>query len=646
MGCTPSRHRVRLAVAAALSVCVVAAGACSGSDREQDPGALVRTTMSSTVGVVLDDLPSEMRDRVAATLVARPEEFWQQRAGAQLRLTSYRLVFRGAFYDDDKGQLPLPPEPRWTIDLAGSPTRRTVQGHDVVAVDYDFSSVLLTGAGSPGTSEPELARAGGTWDEPFNLPIDPELVLQRTGFACMDEEDFPFGSVDSEEVESFYDQDVEVEDGLSNIGQSHNTKTVDESCVDALQAHVGRIDTHVHFERLPWDAGTADEVRYGTVTGDDPDLAIYEPDFTPSRITYRYIQADGCEVVEDSVGGTGWRRLLQFATSDENVGNSPLVIGQVDYTNDEQPQELDAHNLFEFSACHQHYHFKYYGDFAWNGDSQAVNSKKGFCLQSTARAANREGSPLSQPFGTCHFQGVAAGWVDQYRAGLPSQWLDITGFAAGSGTRSFRSNPQGFLCEGRFVDADGEPLRHGEPAEWVPTGLVAANGERVEVQRCELDPDGAKNNVDSVTETIPPAGEGLITAPCTRGQIGPMRNCGFGPHPTVATCAPGASTTATFDVAAGAAPQVVRLAEYSTALQSPIPARYEDSWVPLSPGVSDQPYLLANDVAVSGAPLTVTFLCPGPRTGGVSEPGGTYAIYTAPAFPDDATAPVRAHRDG
>ena len=31
---------------------------------------------------------------------------------------------------------------------------------------------------------------GSTWDEPFILPIDPELLFQRTGFACMDEDSF------------------------------------------------------------------------------------------------------------------------------------------------------------------------------------------------------------------------------------------------------------------------------------------------------------------------------------------------------------------------------------------------------------------------------------------------------------------------
>jgi hypothetical protein len=82
------------------------------------------------------------------------------------------------------------------------------------------------------------------------------------------------------------------------------------------------------------------------------------------------------------------------------------------------------------------------------------------------------------------------------------------------------------------------------------------------------------------------------------------------------------------------------LTEFSHELGSPIPARYEDSYVPLRPGVSDQPSMLANTIVTATAPVTVTFACPSPRTGGVSEPGGTFSVYTAPVFPADPAAPV------
>ena len=85
---------------------------------------------------------------------------------------------------------------------------------------------------------------------------------------------------------------------------------------------------------------------------------------------------------------------------------------------------------------------------------------------------------------------------------------------------------------------------------------------------------------------------------------------------------------------------MVRLTEFSEVVGSPIPARYEDSWVPLQPGVSDQPAMLANFMVSDSAPTTVTFTCPGPRTDGRVEPGGKYGIYTAPVLPSDPGASV------
>ena len=600
--------------------------------------------MRAEVGVVLDEIPESMRARVAAALVDRPADFWVSRATAQLRLTTYRLVFREYFYrPDTKGALPLPPEDMWNIELVSGPRRHRVNGHDVVGVEYSFSSVLVSDEASPGEAEPALGRVGGKWREPFMLPVDPELLFQRTGYACMDEEDFPFNSVDSEEVDSFYDQTAVVENTLGNVGQYHYTAQPTQSCAEAVRDHVGKVQTAVVFERLAWDPKIADQYRFGEVTGTEPDLTTYKPDFGTSRTTYRYIHATpggGCEVEEGSVSGTGWRRLLQFSTSDENVGERDLTIGGVDYTLSGDPGENDLHNLFELSACHGHYHFKYYGDLGWTGAGTAVNAKNGFCLQSTLRTSNRETSPLLNRFSGCDYQGVSAGWSDQYKAGLPNQWIDTTDEPAGTGTRSFSPNPKGFLCEGTFVDENGEPLDPGEPVVWAPTGLIGDNGKPVEAPLCDLKDGWDSNNHHEIVETIQPHGQGLITSPCTRGQLGPLRNCGFGSTPTWSDCVAGAPSAATFSLPPGSAPHVVRLTEFSHVLDTPIPARYEDSYVPLRPGISDQPAMLANVVVTAASPVEVTFTCPAPRTGGDYEPGGTFGVYTAPVFPEDPPAVV------
>jgi hypothetical protein len=197
------------------------------------------------------------------------------------------------------------------------------------------------------------------------------------------------------------------------------------------------------------------------------------------------------------------------------------------------------------------------------------------------------------------------------------------------------------LWEGAFVDRNGKRLKPGAPVVWARTGLTGDNGKPVEAPLCKLSPHCDANNEHSTRETIEPQGQGLITTPCRRGQIGPLRNCGFATTRLGANCVPGARTKVTYAIPTGTAPQVVRITEFSHVLNSPIPARYEDSYVPLRPGISDQPSMLANVVVNPSSETHVTFRCPSARNGGAHEPGGTYGVYTAPVFPDDRAAPVR-----
>ena len=190
-------------------------------------------------------------------------------------------------------------------------------------------------------SEPQLSKVGGTWDEPFILAHRSRATVPANRVRLHGRGPFPFNSVDSEEVDSFYDQTAVVEKVLSNVGHYHFTRQPTESCVQALQNHVGS-GRHVPAVPSAWPGTGGRQSAPGSakVTGSEPDLEIYVPDFLPSRTTYRYVHATGsggCEVEEGSVGGTGWRRLLQFATSDENVGNRALTIGGVDYTLSGQP---------------------------------------------------------------------------------------------------------------------------------------------------------------------------------------------------------------------------------------------------------------------------------------------------------------------
>ncbi len=230
------------------------------------PGALVRTQMKSTVGVLLDDFPAASRDAMAQTILAKPADFWLARAHRQIDLTTYRLVFRYAYYAAQKNtrrqQLPLPPAPIQNVTLNGPAHRVNIDGHDLVVVDYALDSMLVTDSASPGISEPKLAAIGGTWSEPFTFPIDPELIFQRTRFACIDEAEFPPTSVDSEEVDSFYDDSCGVEKALSQSG-CHQTELPKQSCKDAVTAKIGHISTTVDYSRLAWDPAVANTFRVG-----------------------------------------------------------------------------------------------------------------------------------------------------------------------------------------------------------------------------------------------------------------------------------------------------------------------------------------------------------------------------------------------
>src|SRR5262249_43248543 len=112
-----------------------------------DPGALVQTTANSTVGVLLDEIPANIRDRVAQDTIAQTNDFWVARATRQLQLTTYRLVFRYEYYMAQmmtkKQQLPLPPPSIWQFTFNGPAHRATIDGHDLVVIDYTFNSTLL-----------------------------------------------------------------------------------------------------------------------------------------------------------------------------------------------------------------------------------------------------------------------------------------------------------------------------------------------------------------------------------------------------------------------------------------------------------------------------------------------------------------------
>lgn len=615
-----------LAITAGALVAYLATS-CSGVDETtitpppeppdaEAEGALIALSLEGRVGVLLDELPAELRDRAVEQLGNERNFFWRERAQEQLRLAHYRLVLRNYFYDEEegKGKLPLPPESVWQIELTSNPARSDVDGHDLVLVDYRFTSTLLTGVDDVVAAEPALAATGGRWTEDFLFPLDPELLFQRTGYACADEEQFPPGSVDGENIGTLYDQECEGGDSACHV-----TESVDEDCIAALERAVGTVASPLVFERLAWDAALADSVRVEAVTQrDQAEVAVIGEGLANQRLIYRYIEPDSCAVAEGCVGGPGWRRLLQFDASVKNLGGAALDIGDVDYYLEDTGTELGEHHVFEYSSCHEHYHFSHYGDFQFHAGEAVRGNKQAFCLQSTTRYSNNEQSPLDHPYGSCEYQGIAAGWGDDYGAGIECQWIDVTDAETGTGvngTVAFQFNPDRFLCEGTPErDSEGNLV-------FSPSEFETEDGETVDRPVCEFAEDYESNNYQERPVSAP--SDGLIATPCTRGQLGPLRDCGFragsGPLAQLA-CEVGSTLALRCSLPEDAAPLVMRVCEYSQQLEAGVGCVFRDA--------------VANEIVTAGE-SELTIACP-PARDASSEPGGRVSLYLAPVLPGDS----------
>jgi hypothetical protein len=611
--------RMMTPLAGFLAVCC-----CGGpGDGPDDPGALVRVTMQSQVGVLLDELPDDMRERVARDLLDQGPELWTQRAQYQIEHTLYRLVFRPYFYQEgSKLQLPLPPRERWTITLDPGGARRTqIAGHDMIAIAYMLDTVLLSDSWSPAEAEPALDETGGTWDEPFVLPVDPMFLLQRTGLACMDESGFPLHEPFEENARWFYNHTCAVEDPDAPVCHQRAPGEVTSSCIEALDSVVGAVETVMRFERLAWDPALADRVRVGSFT------RLYASDLEPTGealenhwVVYRYIPEDSCALVDGCVSGPGWRRLLLFDASANNVGGADMDIGLVDHYEEGLGRDLLEHNVYQFSECHDHYHFRFYGDFRYGADAAGIGQKQAFCLQSTRRHFNNEGTALTTFYDSCWYQGISAGWGDDYFAGLECQWLDVTGLdvPADRVTHAlrFEINPEGFLCEGTpVVDEQGNQV-------FEPTTLVTEHGAPIDRPVCDQAEGWNANNLVEREVEIPGAGS-FIQEPCPAGALGPRRDCGFAAGAAPGACTAGETVTLACQVPPGTAPHVVRVCELSDALGTGVACAHRES--------------VASAIVVD-TPAEIAFPCPEVRDA-AGTPGG-YSLYTAPVYGADAAGTV------
>lgn len=165
-----------------------------------------------------------------------------------------------------------------------------------------------------------------------------------------------------------------------------------------------------------------------------PDLIIWGPAASPSVVTRTFASTD-CEVVE-GCETPGTHRLLTFTTETRNIGGGDLALGNP-----------ATNSLFHWASCHGHYHFEEFADYTLldtSGNVVAAGHKVGFCLEDV-----RAWSPTANPATryNCGNQGIQTGWADVYAAGLPCQYIDITGLDPGDYTLRMVVNPGGLIAE-------------------------------------------------------------------------------------------------------------------------------------------------------------------------------------------------------
>jgi hypothetical protein len=207
-----------------------------------------------------------------------------------------------------------------------------------------------------------------------------------------------------------------------------------------------------------------------------PDLVLDQKKLERTMLVTETFPAEDCSVQEGQVGGTGPRRLLIFPYSTPNLGPGALIVGD--------PLSPANTDLFEWGACHGHYHFKKYAAYRlWApaeftrfqqlraehpnllsqevistyGLSPIVGTKRGFCVIDVDHAKEFDGTPDKRTYTVCGYgttihgnQGISVGWADTYDRRLPGQWIDVTDVPDGDYILDVEANPERSFQETRY----------------------------------------------------------------------------------------------------------------------------------------------------------------------------------------------------
>jgi len=263
-----------------------------------------------------------------------------------------------------------------------------------------------------------------------------------------------------------------------------NARTGAEYCTPACSDTECCSPQHGNFACVPRDAAGACPAADLFI-----DRSKIVDDYT---IEYRNFREGDCAIVEGCVGGPGIRRLLRFDTWTPNTGTADMFLGQ---PSRESPN-------FEYSACHNHYHFNSYAAYELlTPDGSCVTAtghKQAFCLLDFYAYPGTDGRGGTY---NCGYQGIQRDWQDVYSRELDCQWVDVTGVPEGDYLLRIRVNTDHILAETNYENNEIT----------VPVTLTADRG--------------------------PPAVD--LTDACPAGTEGVDRNCGW-TRSYDGTCEPGA----------------------------------------------------------------------------------------------------------
>lgn len=161
-----------------------------------------------------------------------------------------------------------------------------------------------------------------------------------------------------------------------------------------------------------------------------PDLIINGPRAYSTLELYIENNTDACMIEEGCIQGFGEREVVRFDTEIANIGTEDYFIGAPSAQAEQ----------FEWDACHNHYHYEGYAEYALyitgGAPMPEIGFKNGFCVMDLG-SCNYGGGP---PKYTCGNMGISAGCQDIYSRYLNCQWIDITDIPGGDYTLVIRVN--------------------------------------------------------------------------------------------------------------------------------------------------------------------------------------------------------------